>query len=99
MTVGGAILALARILRSARAPDGERGRDLIVVLAHALPYLAAVILYERTYSRFVIPLLPYAAVLSAAFLRDLGRSASARLAVPLARGAAVSLIVALPLGA
>jgi len=41
------------------------GRALAVVLAFALPYLLAIGLFERTYERFVLPLLPYLAVFAA----------------------------------
>ena len=41
------------------------GKALAVVLAFALPYLLAIGLFERTYERFALPLLPYFALLAA----------------------------------
>lgn len=41
-----------------------RRRDVYVVLAHALPFLVAFGLFDRTFQRFAIPLLPYLATLA-----------------------------------
>lgn len=43
----------------------ERGKDLAVVLAHAIPYALAACLYARTYQRFAMPLVPYLCLLAA----------------------------------
>jgi hypothetical protein len=43
----------------------ERALDAAVVLAYALPYLVVIGLYQRTYQRFVLPLVPFLAVLAA----------------------------------
>ncbi|MCY2960264.1 MAG: glycosyltransferase family 39 protein [Planctomycetota bacterium] len=43
----------------------ERAFDLAVVLAYALPYLLVIGLYQRTYQRFVLPLVPFLALLAA----------------------------------
>jgi hypothetical protein len=65
-------LALLGLLRAGLAAppapaviDPARRRDLWVVLAFALPYLLSQLLYERTYQRFLLPLLPYACILAA----------------------------------
>ena len=61
-------LGLALLLgraRSARLSDVAR-RDLWIALAFALPYLLVIGLYARTFGRFLLPLLPYAALLAAA---------------------------------
>ncbi len=66
---------LAPLGRSAR-------RDLIVVLAFALPYLCVVGIFQGTQERFLLPLIPYAAVLGAfvpdALLRRAGEDAPRR---------------------
>lgn len=62
----------ARSVSNPRASQ-ERGlrafvrgsEDLAVVLTFALPYLVAIGLYEHTYQRFVLPLLPFVAILAA----------------------------------
>jgi len=42
-----------------------RTLDLAIVLAHAVPYLIAIGLYQRTYQRFALPLVPYLGIVSA----------------------------------
>ena len=46
----------------ARAPG--QGRDLLVMLAFALPYLLTIGMHERAQQRFVIPMIPFAALLA-----------------------------------
>jgi hypothetical protein len=55
------VFALARGARAGR----ERARDLAVVLAFALPYLAVLGAFARTLERFTLPLLPLLACLAA----------------------------------
>jgi len=43
----------------------ENGRAWLVVLAHALPYMIAIGMWQRSYQRFLLPLLPYFALLAA----------------------------------
>src|SRR6185295_11931912 len=43
----------------------EARRALLVVLAYAIPYLVAIGLYERTYQRFALPLVPFVACAAA----------------------------------
>jgi hypothetical protein len=45
--------------------DSARKGEIVVILAHAVPYLIAIGMYQRTYQRFVLPLLPYLACLAA----------------------------------
>ncbi|MFN0243249.1 MAG: ArnT family glycosyltransferase [Planctomycetota bacterium] len=71
----GIVLALAAAVgrrRDARATAGDRETDerearraLLVVLAYALPYLIAIGLYQRTYQRFALPLVPFLACAAA----------------------------------
>jgi 4-amino-4-deoxy-L-arabinose transferase-like glycosyltransferase len=52
--------------RSNGAPASADGRrSLAVVLAYALPYLLVISLYERTFERFVLPLVPFLAIAGA----------------------------------
>lgn len=76
----GVVLAIARFAHDRRSLDSGRMRDLLVVLAHALPYLGVIALYQNTYQRFVIPLVPYAAVLAAYALFRASRAVRPRLA-------------------
>ena len=55
------VLALRRRGGGVRDPGAGRGRELAVALAFALPYLLVVGLFAKTYERFAIPLLPFAA--------------------------------------
>ncbi len=61
-------LGLALLLGRARSErlSGVARRDLWIALAFALPYLLVIGLYARTFGRFLLPLLPYAALLAAA---------------------------------
>jgi len=75
------LVALARGARLGR----ERTRALLVVLAYALPFLLAIALYQRTYQRFVIPLVPFLGLLAvAAAARLAPRAVLARAALVLA---------------
>lgn len=47
---------------------GERARELLVALAFVVPYVLAIGLYERTYQRFVLPLVPFLCVAAAGAL-------------------------------
>jgi hypothetical protein len=77
LALGGLALAFVplRLGSPERVADPGSGgtRDAWIALACSLPYLAAVGLYERTYERFVIPLVPYAAVAAAFGARELAR--------------------------
>lgn len=82
--------AAALITRRSRggtpaADDSARRRDLAILLTHAVPYAVVIGLYQNTWERFVIQLLPYFAVLGAygvsrVAARDGGRSGAARAA-------------------
>lgn len=89
LAASGALLALARWRARARDP----GR--LVVLAFALPYALVVGLYARSYQRFLLPLVPFLALLGAwglaqacARVRD---ARGRRAAAVLLAGAAVAL--------
>lgn len=88
------LVALAR--RRPVGPQGARGarlRELAVVGASALPYLLVLGAFQRTYERFLLPLLPVACCLAVLPLRALARRAPA----PAAAGVALALAaLALP---
>jgi len=48
--------------------------ELLVVLAFCVPYVIALGLFERTFFRFALPLVPFAALFTAIGLRALGRA-------------------------
>jgi hypothetical protein len=80
LAIPGLTLALARVRRLARLDAQHRG-ELLVVLSYAVPYALVLGLYARTAERFVLPLLPYAALCAAYgaawLVRGVGRSAVA----------------------
>ena len=85
--LAGAGVLVARRVRGGARLDVERRRDLAIVLAHALPYTLVIGLYQNTWERFVIQLLPYAAVLGAYGVARL--AAALGLGTPRARALAV----------
>jgi hypothetical protein len=64
--VGLVALIVRASRRNASAPERtvDRG-DLWVVLAYAVPYLIVIGLYRLTYERFVMPLVPFLAIVAA----------------------------------
>ncbi len=77
-----ALVGLVLALPRARALDRETRRDLLVVLAYAVPYLAAIGIYQHVFARFVLPLLPYVALLAGYAVVRASRAVSARWAMP-----------------
>lgn len=79
------------------ALDRRFTRPLLVALAYALPYLVVIGLYERTYERFVVQLLPFLACAAAWGIERLASprprvffaAAGAALAVPFASAIAL----------
>jgi hypothetical protein len=67
LALGACVLALVRRLFRFSL-DGERRKDLFVVFAFTLPFLAVLSVYGATQQRFLIPLVPFAAVLAARLL-------------------------------
>ena len=49
----------------------ERRRDLAVAASFVVPYVLVLGLFDRTYERFLLPLLPFVACFAAAFLHKL----------------------------
>ena len=89
-------LALALLLHAClrRRLSGSSTRaELFVVLAYALPYLFVIGMYERTFERFVLPLIPYCACLAAWGMSRVFGSLADRPRLALA---CASLVLALP---
>ena len=61
LACAGLVLGLARL----RALPRERALDLVVVLAYAVPYAAALAFDPRILERFLLPLIPFLACLAA----------------------------------
>jgi len=94
----GAIAALAALARGNRPRDPAQRDELWIALAFALPYALVIGLYNGTFERFVIPLLPFLAVLAAFGLARMARGLAA--ATPLSEGGVgavlAPLVLALP---
>jgi hypothetical protein len=93
----GIIVWLGRLFRRRVSWPDPRG-PLLVALSFALPYFVVIGLYERTYQRFLLPLLPFFALLAVSAWRAsrlrlaaCGRPALARTATVLAWLALVGL--------
>lgn len=76
------VLVLPRLLRKPadepKVDNFTRRRDTWVVLSFVVPYAVLVLAYERTYERFLLPLLPYLALAAAFALRELARALARR---------------------
>jgi hypothetical protein len=64
-TTLGIVVAAFELARRGLARDARRRKDLYVALSFALPYFVVVALYDLSLERFVMPLLPFFACLSA----------------------------------
>jgi hypothetical protein len=78
LALAGLVLALPRL----RSLDREARKDLFVVLAYAIPYLAAIGIYQHVFARFVLPLMPYVALLAAYAVSRACRAVPVRWATP-----------------
>lgn len=85
--LGVALVALVALRGEARA---ERRRERLVVLAFVLPYLLVIGLFERTYERFLLPLVPCGAVFAAWGLQQVAGRFGRKLGVGIA---ALALVV------
>lgn len=72
--LAGVSLWLAR-LRGARSRAGLALADRWIVLAYVLPYAFVIGLYQRSYERFLVPLVPFLALLTAWAARELVEAA------------------------
>ena len=91
-------LVAAAVALARRRPTGGRAKDLAVVLAYVLPYLAIIGLFDNTQQRYLMPLVAFFACFAA---YGFERAAAPLLARSAARGpigAALALaVVAFPL--
>jgi hypothetical protein len=76
-----------------RSAPAERRAELAVVLAYALPYTLAIGVFGETYDRFVLPLLPFLALL-VGFAVERAPSVPARIALATAALAFPSYVAA-----
>ncbi len=72
----------------------ERRADFVVVLAFFVPYLTALLLFERCQQRFVLPLLPEFACAAAFGLREVWCAATRDRSRTVARAAGAALMLA-----
>jgi hypothetical protein len=84
-----------RLRRGRANHDPEARRDLLVVLAYAVPYAIVIGLFALTYQRFVLPLLPYLACAAAAGAEGLNGIIGARVRPGVRNTASALLCVAL----
>lgn len=75
---------------------GRAHPDLVVVLAYVVPYFIVIGLYERTYERFALQLLPFVMVLAAFGAVRGGDWLRAKHVSRVAIGAAAAVLLALP---
>jgi hypothetical protein len=92
----GAALGTVGLWLARRGPraDSERRGDRLVLLSFVLPYALAIGLYQRSYERFLLPLVPFVALLAAS---GVARLAEALRSAPWRR-AAVAPVAVLLLG-
>lgn len=69
-----AIFAYVVAMLARREPPPRARVELLVVLAFVVPYSIALGLFQNTYYRFVLPLVPFAAVFAVLGFRALGRA-------------------------
>ena len=99
LAVGGALAGLAHMLRARDEAARERRRDVWVVLGYALPYLLVFGIYDLTFERFGLPLIPLLAVAAACAVERIADLAARLLASTPAKVAGATLVLALPTAA
>ncbi len=99
ITLLAALAALAGLWRMLRARDEaerERRRDVWVVLGYALPYLLVFGIYDLTFERFGLPMIPLLAVAAVCTLQRMADLGARLFAGTPARVAGATLVLALP---
>jgi hypothetical protein len=61
----GLVVVITRVMRSRELLFGTRGRDAAVLLAHGLTHVVAFGMFDRTFQRFLMPVVPYMCLLAA----------------------------------
>ncbi len=88
---------LAGLARRGSPARTSLHKELAVVVAYALPYSLALLVFGEVVDRMLLPLLPFLAVLVAGFARSLARLASMRVRSSTARRALAGVWVAVVL--
>ena len=65
LACGGFVVALVRVTSMRRAPNHEQRCDLLVAATYALPYFLALGVFGEVQDRFLLPLIPFFALLGA----------------------------------
>lgn len=78
VAAAGATLLLVRARQARISLASARTKDVAVILAHAVPHLVAFGLFERTFQRFLLPIVPYLCMLAAFALFELGQALASR---------------------
>lgn len=92
----GLVLALVAAFSRRRTTDehepsaADRRRDVLIVLAYVIPYALAIGLYQRTYQRFALPLVPFLACAASYALLRVAHALRARSPIALASCALVA---------
>lgn len=98
--LGGALFLAARVAQERALLSSARGKDMLVVLAHAVPYFLVLGIYGRTFERFALPLVPALACAAAYGVRSCAALVSRRIAIgragTLAMATSVPLFAAVP---
>lgn len=96
LALGGVLVLVVRALRGRDVLAGARGRDILVVLAHAVPHVVAFGLFARTFQRFLMPLVPYLCLLAAWFLFGAARSLLSKRSKSISRSAFAIGVLSVP---
>jgi hypothetical protein len=93
----GLVMLVARALHGGRARIGERGRDAAILGAHGLAHVVAFGVFDRTFQRFLMPVVPYLCMLAAYAVASAVQAAALRTSSTRARARITTLIVAIAL--
>jgi hypothetical protein len=74
LSVVGLAVLLARAARSGRRGMSDRVRDILVLVAYPITHVVAFGLYQDTFQRFLIPVIPWMCLLAAIGLASAARS-------------------------
>jgi len=83
-------------MRGGGEAERERRRDVLVCLGYVLPYVAVFGLYDLTFERFALPLVPFLAVAAACALSALWSRIPERRRSVYAAATGAAAVLALP---
>ena len=92
--LAGIALALIAVARRRGRLEPGRWPDALVVLAHALPYFVMLGVFGKTRARYLLPLIPYLAILSAYAFTRVTRPVVARASGTAARAGITAVLAA-----